>query len=96
QFAQAPGFGGIGIHVAVNCLNVIGNQAWVSGVITHSRIPGLAGLDAVTTVVDNGRSANDPPDQISFSFIGAGIDCNAAPAFPLQLISVPQGQVTVE
>jgi hypothetical protein len=96
QFAQFPGFGGNGFHAAVNCLNVIGNQAWVSGVVTQSRIPGLVGLDVVTTVVDNGRSANDPADQISFSFIGTGIDCNAAPAFGLPLLSVPQGQVTVE
>ena len=85
-----------GIHVAVDCLNVIGNQAWVSGVITHSRIPGAVGLDVVSTVVDNGRSANDPADEISFAIFGTGIDCNAAPAFGFPLFSVPQGQVVVQ
>ena len=90
------GLQGTGIHVAVNCLNIIGNQAWVSGVITHTSSPFFSvGQDVLTTVVDNGRSANDPADQISFSNIGTGIDCNAAPAFGLPLLSVPQGQVVV-
>jgi hypothetical protein len=96
EFARFPGFGGIGLHIAVNCLLVIGNQAWVSGVVTASRIPGDIGRDAVTSVVDNGRSANDPADQLSFSFVGTGVDCNAAPAFNLPLVDAPQGQVTVQ
>jgi len=96
QFAQSPGFGGAGIHVAVDCLVVIGNEAWISGVITQSRIPGVVGLGAVTKVVDNGRSANDPADQISFSFIDTGIDCVAASAIPgIPLFPAPQGQVVV-
>ena len=97
QFAQFPGFGGNGIHVAVNCLVVVGNQAFVSGVITKSRIPGVVGLGAVTTVVDNGRAANDPADQISPSFIDTGFDCVDAAGIPgIPLLEVPQGQVTVE
>lgn len=36
QFTPFPGFGGTAIHIAVNCLNVIGNQAWISGVVTQS------------------------------------------------------------
>ncbi len=96
QFSQFPGVGGTGIHVAVNCLVVIGNQAWISGMITQSRIPGVAGLDALTSVVDNGSSANQPADQISLSFIGTGIPCQAAVGLPFPLFSVPQGQVVVQ
>jgi hypothetical protein len=89
---------GIGIHVAVNCLNVIGNQAWVSGVITQSRNPGLVGLDALAEVIDNASSANDPADQISFSLIGFGIPCSDAPGLgvPHRIWSVPQEQVVVQ
>ena len=94
QFAQVPGFGGLGIHVAVNCLLIIGNQAWVGGVITQSRFSPIVGLDAVTRVVDNGRSQNDPPDQISFSVIGLGTSCLAAPGYPL--FPVSQGQAVVQ
>ncbi len=96
QYHDQFSFGGLdgyGIHVAVNCLNVAGSQAWVSGVITQSRIASWVGLDAVTRVEDNGRSANDPPDQISFSSIGTGIDCHDPPGLPL--FPVPQGQVVV-
>ncbi len=90
-----PGLGGSGIHVAVDCLYVDGNQAWVSGEITQSRAPGVVGLDALTMVEDNGRTANDAPDQISFSSISPGVvDCTAAPAVPL--LPVPQGQVRVQ
>ncbi len=87
------GLEGTGIHVAVNCLKVIGKQAWVSGVITQSRNPVFVGLNALTSVVDNGRSANDPPDQIGVSIINPAVDCTAAPV--VGLFPVPQGQVVV-
>jgi len=96
QFSPIPGFGGFGIHVAVNCLVVIGNAAWVSGVITQSRFAPIVGADALTKVVDNGTSANQPADQISLSFIGTGIPCTAATGLPFPLFSVPQGQVVVQ
>jgi hypothetical protein len=58
-----------GIHVAVDCMNLIGNFAVIGGVITHGTYGGVdvSGQRAITAVVDNGTSANDPPDQISFS-----------------------------
>jgi hypothetical protein len=70
----------------------MGNQAWVSGTITGKD---FTGLDVLTTVVDNGTSNNDTPDQMSFSYIGTGIDCQAAPQFPLQLLDLTRGQVMV-
>jgi hypothetical protein len=91
QFGQGQG----GIHVAVNCVFVAGNQAWISGIITQGNINGtdLSGLPAITRVQDNGKSANDPPDTISFSFIGVATPCTAAP--PLPLFPMTDGQVTV-
>jgi hypothetical protein len=90
--------GGGGVHVAVNCLNVIGNRAYVSGVVTQSGNSDQIGQQALTKVVDNGRSANDPPDQISITIIFPGVvDCNGAPAFDdvIPLFATPQGQVVV-
>ena len=91
QFAR-----GDGIHVVVDCLVVVGNQAWVSGVGPMHPF----GNEWVTRVADNGRSANDPADQISFS-IPVGVrpngfevlDCNGQQPFPL--LDLAQGQVTV-
>lgn len=94
QFARFPGFGGQGIHVTINCLLVIGNQAWVGGVVTASCIPGAVGLDVLTTVLDTGTSRKDPPDLISLSFLGFPNACLTAPGLPL--IPTPQGQVVVE
>ncbi|UCF19391.1 MAG: hypothetical protein JSU87_15925 [Gemmatimonadota bacterium] len=91
--------GGVGVHIAVDCLTIVGNEAWVSGVITNSRLEFLLGRAAATRVADNGRSANDPADQISFTFIGGGFGlpddftCGDTPDFPLQDVS--EGQVVV-
>ncbi len=90
--------GGGGVHVAVNCLNVIGNRAYVSGVITQGNSDQIGQL-ALTKVVDNGRSTRDPPDQISLTinYPGLDVDCNGAPAFDdvIPLFPTPQGQVVV-
>src|SRR5262249_52205371 len=91
QFGQDQG----GIHVEVNCVFVQGNQAWVSGIIKQGNFNGadLSGLPVITRVQDNGKSANDPPDAISFSFIGVATPCTAAP--PLPLFPMTDGQVSV-
>jgi len=69
-----PG-GGTGIHVSIDCLNVVDNWAIVGGVITHGTTENgedVSGQRALTAVVDIGTSANDPMDQIGYSVIGAG------------------------
>ncbi len=91
QFGQGDG----GIHVQVNCLFVQGNEAWVSGIISSGNVGGVdvSGLPVVTRVQDNGKSANDPPDAISFSFIGVAAACTTTPNLPL--FPMTDGQVTV-
>jgi hypothetical protein len=71
---------------------VVGNEAWVSGVIT--RPASLAGLPAITRVRDNGTSTNDPADQVSFTFIGIAATCTDQPDLPL--FDLINGQVTVQ
>jgi hypothetical protein len=96
RFAKGDGF-----HAVIDCLVVEGNRAWVSGVITSGRVTDpdtgevfdLAGLDVFTSVQDNGTSANDPVDQISFSFIGEEIPCTEQEN--VDLLDAPEGQVTV-
>jgi hypothetical protein len=82
----------LAIHVEVDCLVVVGNEAWVSGVITRPSF--LAGLPAITRVRDNGTSANDPADQVSFTSIDIGVDCLDQPDLPL--FDLVNGQVTVQ
>ena len=91
RFANGDGF-----HGEVDCLVVSGNDAWISGVITQGRFGDidLAGLEFLTRVRDNGTSANDPPDQISFSFIDTELpDCTEQ--LDLPLLDAPDGQVRI-
>jgi hypothetical protein len=92
QFGQGDG----GIHVEVNCLRVIGNNAWVSGIVKSGNFNGVdvTGQPVITRVADFGTSNDDPPDAISFSFIGLAIPCTAAPQLPL--LPMTDGQVKVE
>ena len=84
-FSQGNG----GVHVAIDCLFVDGNEAWVSGVITNQP---FAGTRVMARVVDNGTSANDPADQISFT-TASELGCDTAP--DLGLMDLTHGQVKV-
>ena len=89
-----------GYHVDVDCLVVDGNQAWIGGIITNGSINGVdfTGQRALTRVVDNGKSANDLPDQISYSYKYPANDsplrCTRKQGLPLFLMT--DGQVTVD
>ena len=82
--------GGVPIHVTIDCLHVVGNEAWVSGVVTG---PVGGGTPVIMRVADNGTSKNDAPDQLSFLNIGDLGGCQNAP--DLQLFDLTNGQVTV-
>ncbi len=86
---------GNGIVGVVDCVVVVGNEAWVSGWIISGSSEGydLAGLPFTTSLVDNGTSANDPPDQVSTSHVGDPTPCTEMAAW--DLFDMPQGQVTV-
>lgn len=102
QFTDQWGGGYGGFHAVIDCLYVDGNEAWVSGVITQGTdgSSDLAGEPVSARIRDNGTSANDPPDQISFSHTGAdGGDhphgtCNEQMDY--EQLPVYQGQVVVE
>jgi len=106
QWIDRWGGGLGGFHTDIDCLVVDGNTAWVSGVVTQGvyRDPetgeefDLAGLAVGTMVRDNGTSANDPADQISYSAFeidGPPYDvCTAMSEYPL--FDAPQGQVIVK
>jgi len=55
-------------HINVDCLQVVGNTAYVSGTITHSSNASLVGDSGVFSVRDNGQGAKSPPDQISLVY----------------------------
>lgn len=90
--------GGSGIHVAVDCLNVVGNGAVIGGVITQGTVGGVdvSGQRALTAVVDNGTSKNDAADQMSFSIFPIGsLSCTALTPGNFPLFNLTNGQVKV-
>jgi hypothetical protein len=89
--------GSDGLHGTVDCMIIDGNSAIIGGVITNGNedISYAEGTRFVTMVVDNGTSANDDPDQISFSYgVGEGV-CGdfVGAAFPL--LDLTAGQVVI-
>ncbi len=79
--------GGVGVHVAVSCLSVSGNEAWVSGTITNNP---NAGLNLIIRLQDNGKSG----DRASFTTPTANADdCLGQP--PLGLLALSNGQVKI-
>ena len=90
--------GGAGIHVAIDCLNVIGNTATIGGLVIRGTSEGgvdLTGRRALTAVVDNGTSGNDLADQISFSITLPTVTCDVARAEFFPLFNLAHGQVKV-
>jgi hypothetical protein len=92
---QFPQIGG-GFHALLNCVSIVGNDAWVSGVIISGTADGqdLTGLPVATRVRDNCVSAKDPPDDVSFSFIGDPTPCTEHVDYPL--FTSPEGQVVIK
>ena len=89
---------GDGFHAKIDCVSVDGNEAWVSGVITSGTSGGfdLTGLYVATRVRDNGTSANDPPDEISLSWISDVLLSCAEHSEILELYDLHQGQVVIK
>jgi len=62
-------------HAEIDCLNVLGNVAVMSGVYTFASNPDLVGSDVLFAVRDNGEGPSAPPDEITLAFSGLGIPC---------------------
>ena len=96
---HGPGapFVGQFLHMDITCLVVDGNEAWVSGPIkvASKDLAEFVGTTAFTRVRDNGSSANDPPDQISFTFFGFPPELDCEDKLDLPLFDLNNGEVKV-
>jgi hypothetical protein len=55
----------------VTCLTVVGNDAWIGGIIRSSNDPTVVGLGAWWHVTDNGEASGAPADITTFLGIGS-------------------------
>jgi hypothetical protein len=83
------------IHVEVDCLAVVGNEAWIGGTIARSSNPAQVGpgLHILFRVQDNGEGDAHPPDMTSQLVWGAVPSCDTTP--PLGLNEWSNGNVQV-
>src|SRR5207253_11109548 len=91
---------GVTVHIEVDCLNVIGNVATISGIVTRSSDPTRVpeGFEGIFQVVDNdnGEGKDAPPDFMSeanFFAVGTGTDCRVPGEF--DLVPLEHGNVQV-
>lgn len=95
RFSQ--NFGGGGLFVTVDCLEVDGNRAWIGGYVSGP--DGTPGLRAVTYAEDRGTSYALERDDgflalYGLDDFGLSTDCHDRP-FEFTL-NVPQGQVVIK
>lgn len=64
------------LHYDLDCLRIVGdNKAIIGGTLTHSSNPAFQpGRHAVFSVVDNGESRHDAPDQLSAVALFIAVD----------------------
>src|SRR5713226_3559989 len=81
---------GVRVHMQLDCLNVAGNVATMSGKVTQADAvaSGFIGDPIWFRVVDNGEGAGAPPDLISrvaIFVMGPGVPCTDATVIPANI-----------
>jgi hypothetical protein len=86
---------GVTAKIDVNCLNVVGNVATISGIVTKSNEPTLVGFEGVFQVVDNGEGGSSPDlmSLANFHEVGVGSDCSVPAEFDLAPLTSGNVQV---
>ena len=75
-FQDRAAGGNVNGQIAINCVNISGNTATLSGLVTHSNKKSMIGQEGVFRIVDNGRRT-DMASIINFHQPGTSTDCNA-------------------
>jgi hypothetical protein len=89
--ASARGPGGADVRVCVECLHVIGNQAWAGGTIVSAVNPDNIGRPVSMRFIDNGEGASAPPDE--FGGIWEYHDCATEPGLSTRQLTIGNLQI---
>lgn len=89
--SSVRGPGGADIKVRMECLHVVGNQAWARGTIVAAVNPGNIGRPVSMRFIDNGEGANAPPDE--FGGTWANYDCATEPDLSTRQLKIGNLQV---
>jgi hypothetical protein len=74
-FEDKAAGGNVNGQIQINCVNVVGSTATLSGLVTHSNKKELVGQEGVFQVVDNGSRGSDMASLINFHQPGTSTDC---------------------
>ena len=91
--------GNVNGTINVNCVRVVGNEATISGIVTHSNRKSIQGFEGLLQIRDNGkgrRGKDSGPDMgspILFHAVGTGSDCQVPGEFDLVPV---KGDFTVQ
>lgn len=88
----ARGPGGAHTRVSVECLHVVGNQAWATGTIVAAANPDNVGRPYSVRFVDNGERAGAEADEIGVERF-ADYDCTTEPDIQLRRLTMGNLQV---
>jgi hypothetical protein len=75
-FQDKAAGGNVNGQIEINCVNVVGKTATLSGLVTHSNKKSMIGMEGVFQVVDNGKKT-DQASLINFHQPGTSTDCRA-------------------
>jgi hypothetical protein len=85
---------GVRAHIDVNCVNVVGNVATISGIVTKSTEPALVGFEGIFQVVDGDATGTaDLMSLVNFYAVGTGVDCRVPAEY--DLVPVQHGEIQV-
>ena len=78
-FQDKAAGGNVNGQIAINCVQIVGNTATLSGLVTHSNKKSMIGQEGVFRIVDNGgkKSRSDMASLINFHEPGTSTDCRA-------------------
>lgn len=79
SFEDKAAGGNVNGQININCVNIVGNTATLSGLVTHSNKKAMIGQEGVFRIVDNGgkKGTPDMATLINFHQPGTSTDCNA-------------------
>jgi hypothetical protein len=92
--------GNVNGTINVNCVRVVGNEATISGIVTHSNRKSIEGFEGLLQIRDNGKGrgnakkpGTDMGSPILFHAVGTGSNCQIPGEFDLVPV---KGDFTVQ
>lgn len=85
------------VYIEIDCLRVVGNVAYLSGLVVNSDPQFIEGAQARFAVVDSGEgsSASDLISLVETYGPGSSVNCETADDFPGGAFAVERGNVQV-